>query len=434
MSDVITSQSTIDGILKTYFAGPINKAIEDQTMLLKQLQPTSKYKVKGAKTIKHSILLVPNTSVGFRTASSDGVPNSAPSEAKQAQSVIATLFAYIEFYGDTLRFTKDDVGAYAEAFQTEIMSCSDTMRREINRALYGDGTGVLGLVSNATPSTYILVGNDTTNTSFAPNMRWFDRGQMLDIWDSTGSTLRYAGGFKVIARDRTTYKLTLALGDDATQTAITALNGTYAVAANDIITVRSNYKKEPYGIGAICDNGSTINSFLGISETTYDRWRGIVSTNGATLRALSEQILQDHLDEVLIFDESKKNLLIMTTLKIRNKLARLIKAAGLTIQNMQLKGGWEAIQYSGIPVYADIAAPACKLWTINTDTIIPHVINDSKDDMYKFNAFSFDDEDNQVLHAVRGSDIYWCKGVLNYNFTTRNRAANGFIGDIDANL
>jgi len=436
------SELEIGGLLKTQFVGPINDSVEKEVMLLKQFAWTNKYRMSGSKTIRHPINLVRNTSLGFRYGSTDGagnaeaIPDTAPSDVRQAETIIRTLYAYVEFYGESLWLTAQDLGAFAETFKHEIGSLVDSMKIEINRAAYGDGTGELGEVVEAAPTNTITIRTSATIAP-SPNMNWFEKGQQLDIYNSVNF---YAG--TAAQRNAAATPIRVAVkSKGATQVVLTVqqwngtawvagtLNATYGVTTGDKIVVKGNYMREPYGLKAIIDDGTYTSNFLGIDESTYDRWNSYVETNGGAFGAWSETRMQNIIDEIEVFDSTKKQILLITTKPIRNKIARIVKTNVLQPSTLELKGGFKTVSYSDIMLYTDIFAPYDTIWGVNLSNIIPHQLNASKDNI--FGGFQFQDIDGQVLHAVRDSDIYWAKGIVNYNFTCNQRNSHAVYRNID---
>jgi len=437
----------IGDLLKTQFVGPINSSVEKEVMLLKQLAWTNKHRMGNSRDIVHPINLVRNTSLGFRYGSTDGagnaehIPETAPSETKQAQTKIRSLYAYVEFYGEALWLTQNDLGAFADAFKNDIGSLIDSMKIEINRAAYGDGTGELGEVVEATPSNQITIRTSATIAA-SPNMNWFEKGQLLDIYSPTNfaagtATQRNASTtpIRVLTKSKGTTQVTLTVqqwnaGTGAWDAG--TLNASFGVVAGDKVVVKGNYMREPYGLKAIIDDGSYTSDFLGIDESVYDRWNSYVQNNSGTLEAFSEMKLQNIIDELEIFDPTSENILLITRKDIRNKIARTIKTNILQPSTTNLKGGFKTVDYGGIRLYTDIFAPYSKIWGVNLKNIIPHQLNPSKDNV--FGAFSFQDLDGKVLHAARKSDVYWAKGLMNYNFTCNQRNSHAVYEDIDPAL
>lgn len=449
----IINATAISGLLKTQYVGPINSAIEKEVMLLKQLSWTNRHRIGSSKDIKHPVHLVKNTSIGFRNTSSDGLPEVAGATVVQASSAIKIMFAYIELYGDTLRLTAENLGAFAEEFKFEIGSLVDSMKTEINRALYGDGTGELGEVeAGASLASGIFEVRTSSTIAQTPCQYWFEKGQYVDFYDPTGFATTSGGAFvggatklngsnKLYIYNKTfnptTGVLQLTIYDSATGAAAD-LSGTSvltrALADGDKIVPAGNYVKEPFGLKAIIDNGTAFGTFLGISEAVYDRWNAYMedALNATVPGQFTESQMQNVIDKLEIYDPTKQNILLITDKLIRNKIALTVKSTMIEPQTLELKGGFKAISYGGTPIYADIMAPYGKLWGCNLTNIIPHQLSMSKDNI--FNGFSFDDMDGQVLHATRGGDIYWAKGVVNYNITCNQRNSHSLYYNINPSL
>ena len=253
-----------------------------------------------------------------------------------------------------------------------------------------------------------------------PNINYFDEGQYIDIYLEPAGTLR--GTFQITQIDTSINRIYFSTDPAAA-----------GVVAGDVLYISGNRNAEPMGLLGIADDGTYVANLFGISNTLYHRWNGIVddNTGGGALRALTDTILQNMFTKI---ERTGGNLLAITTEDIRNKIARLIKGAASTHIAMdvtELKGGFKAIVYNGVPVYGDLYAPNNNVFVINKDYIRIHQLYPTNG---KFSAISFDDLDNQLMHGTRGEDLYWVKAVADYEITCTRRNAFGRISDIDASL
>lgn len=406
----------IPGMLKTKFTGPINDSVYKEVMLLNQISIDNSDVIRGSRDVKQAARLTRNNGVSFAdTSASVTLPGSNSSKVEHIVSQVKALYGYLEFEGPTLRATLSDEGAFAKIMQSEMLNLTESMKIEMNRAAYLDGTGALATVNSATTTSVVL--RDTFASPLL-NMEWFDEGMKVDIYDSTGVTDR--GEFTISTIDRATGTLVMTADAQAA-----------GVVATDIVYLAGSKGNEPMGLLGMADDGTFVGTLFGISNSTYSRWNGQVddNTGGGALRAVTEEMLQDMITKI---QRTGKKVLIITTEAIRNKIARLIKPAVVQAPTWDLKGGFMTINYNGIMVYADLFAPANHILVVEMSYLKGHVLYPTSGS--PFNAISFTDFDNQVLHGTRGNDVYWAKAVADYELTCTRRNAFGRISDIDAAL
>jgi len=120
------SLTDVAGLLKTIFVGPINSSIQQNIMLLNQIKFVNRW--MDGYSINHPINLVRNMSLGFRSNSTQALPQPSASVTKQVTTSTKTLFAYLEFYGDTLRATQSKPSNFAYSLTNELQSCTQSIR------------------------------------------------------------------------------------------------------------------------------------------------------------------------------------------------------------------------------------------------------------------------------------------------------------------
>jgi hypothetical protein len=401
----------IEGLLKTVFREPIVNQIVKDTMLLNQITAGTDDVDIGARTIKHPVVLTRNTKMGFRQTS-QYMPQGGNAQTKHSTSEIRTLYAYTEFDGMAIRACLTKEGAFENLVQFELKNASESGRIEINRAAYGFGRGDLGLVDAIAGSTITIEGAGAALAGIAPNMNWFDEGMVLEAYDPTFATRR--GSYTITAVNEAARQLTL--------------DTVVGLVAGDYLFIDRNYNNEPMGLMGFADNGTLVSNLQGISEATFHRWNGYVDT-AAALRAITELRLQNLLT---VLERAGKDIIVCTTEAIRNKIAMILQQKFIAPKMMDIQGGFTALNYNGYPIYADLYCPYGQVFGFNPSFLKIHQLYPTKNN--KFSAFIFDDLDGQLLHGDRNSDVFWAKGVMDYNITTKRRNAFGRIDALDATL
>lgn len=172
--------------------------------------------------------------------------------------VFATRCAVgFEFSGDFLDQI-DTEENLVRGLSTIMSNYTDTAKKKINQAMYGDGTGAIGTVltrDSATQATF----STTTAAGSLFGARKLDVGGLYDFYSSAGAA-RVAGnanGSLVTAKVESTGVVTF----DAT------LNVPTDVVATDVAVHRGAYNKAVLGLAAHVSNST--GAYQGQSRTTY---------------------------------------------------------------------------------------------------------------------------------------------------------------------
>jgi len=152
----------------------------------------------------------------------------------------------------------------------EVSGIKETLSRDLNRQVYGDGTGTLGLLSaGATAATTITVDD----------VHFFEVDMTIDVLTvgtlaNTTPTKGNTALLTVSAIDTATKVVTFTGGT------VTALTGSAAVRAT---TRSTNWNKEWQGLGLI----TSTSTLHGIVPATYPRWApGYTEASVGTLAEL----------------------------------------------------------------------------------------------------------------------------------------------------
>jgi hypothetical protein len=133
----------------------------------------------------------------------------------------------------------------------------DTLKRDLNREFYGDGTGTIALLTNAPAGVTTFTVDSTL---------WLEAGMPIDVL--TAATL----GNPVPTKGNTAKLIVEDV--NATTNTITVSGGTVTAAAGSAVVLAgstaNNWKKEWEGLGLIISNTSTLH---GINPATEPVWK-----------------------------------------------------------------------------------------------------------------------------------------------------------------
>ena len=260
-----------------------------------------------------------NESIASLASTATTLPTAGKS--KYSQGKIATAYTYGVLHLDdrVIESVKGEPGAIVNIVVEEIDRMRQDMGKDINRQLFGDGTGVLSLVSAASTQTTITV----TSTQY------IHEGQLLTI------------------------------NGDAVQVVNVTGDTTFTVTAN--VTVASNETAvktagvaEMTGLYMAVDNTSFTNTYENIDASTNYWWRSYVNNTATTYTTIADMETEMRTALTAVEKYGKCDI-ILTGYTLRNKYMQLSSANKRYVNTVELPGGFgHAPEFDGVPMVADI--------------------------------------------------------------------------------
>jgi hypothetical protein len=347
-----------DAALKVGY-GDMHEQLDNRTVALSLLQKTSKHITKGNKEAQFGVRTRRSWGIGARNEYED-TPEALARKTARASVFLKYHYGVIEGSGQTFKQVATDPQAFVDWMDEEAKDILDTLKRDLNREFYGDGTGTLALLtSGATTATSIVV--DTT--------LWLESGQPIDVL--TQATLGNPTPTK-----GNTAKLIIESVDAATNT-ITVSGGTVTAAIGSAIVLAgataNNWKKEWEGLGLIISNSSVLH---GINPATESTWKpGYIEASVGTLA----EIDLTHLVQA-IHKSGGEVTDLLTTPGAVNAYWSTLQGLRRYDGNDKLKGGVTQpvfqSTFGDLPITTDWAAPAGTIYALNRNEMFLNQIGD----------------------------------------------------------
>lgn len=390
----MTNLTTLDAILKTTYIGPLNELVNNDIKLMKRVFQDNEAVVTG-KNFTMPLHIGRNEGVGARLEGGD-LPDAGAQSYIDAIIPMKHLYGRISVTGQTIRAAKNNEGAFVRAVDSEMKGITKDLKADINRQLFGDGSGKLAkATANSSASATVTV--DTTK-----NLRV---GMVIDIIADGG------------AASVTGARITAVTGTTITH------NGTgAAVAANSYIYRHGSKDNELMGLkGIISDVDPNSKGLQGIKVAENPVWKASVLGNDGTNRALSLILLRTMLDTIETAGNGKVSALY-TTHGVRRAYEALLQAERQFVNVMKFDGGIETLTYDGLPIIADKDCDANRIYFVDEDAMT--VLNLGE------NGFAWMDEDGAILNRVNDKDAYSATLFRYSEFATKARNAHGLLADI----
>ena len=384
---------TLDKILKEHYLPAIRRQLNDTTVLLQRLRRDTE-NVYGREYVI-ALSYGRNEGVGARP---EGGILPTPQSQKYDNLKLKVTYNYgrIKVTGPVIAATRRDVGAFVRAVESEMRGLLRDLRKDINRQLFGDGSGVLAVCGTTSNST-------TVQLAATADMRNFRVGMVVDILAIADGT-PVATGVTITAIDRVNKTITIS-GAPVTTSASHAVYRT------------GNYGAEIIGLDAWL--GKDNNTIGGIDRTTAEWFRPNILHNSGTPRALSLDLMQQAEDAADIAASGRPSLLI-TSHAVRREYLGLLEDIRRFVNTQRLDGGWEAVMYNDKPLVVDPDCQEDRIYFIDESTFAIGQMSD----------FDWMDRDGAVLHRTANEDAYEATLFWYSQLGCDTPAANSVLTDI----
>jgi len=395
------TMTTLSAVLKERYEGRLGKSLNDDVVALRRVEKTSKGVVTtelGGKYAVFAIHTRRNSGIGARNEG-EALPN--PGQQGTASGRVGLKYQYgaIELNGQVFELANSAPQAFIDAVDLEVDGIKTDLAKDLNRQVYGDGTGTVAVASAITTA-----GNTFTST----NVQYVQLDMMVDLCSSAGA---------VIAADR---KVT-AINED---TGVVTLDGaTFNVAVGNILTRTGNYDKEWTGLGKIVANTGTL---YNIDPTVEPVWKAVIDENGGTNRALSELVM------ISLYNKIRKNggktSVILTSYGVWTSYFALLSQQRQFVNTKEFTGGFTGLAFTTetgeIPVVQDFDAPPNTM----------HFLNESEIQLRRTHDWQFMNRDgNMWQRKITSSgrfDAYEATLFQYSELSTKRRNTHGKIEDL----
>lgn len=390
--------TTISDILKNQYLGPIREQLNNDIVLLSRLEKDDESVVGKNFTIP--LHVGRNEGIG---STSDGGALPAAGYQGYKSCIVPMRYQYgrIQLTGPTMKASATNEGAFVRALEAEMKGLARDLKSDVNRQLFSDGSGVLATATAASTTTKTMVVDSTAKLRV---------GMKVDIvLKATGVVTDGVSGAVIDAiTNATVFTIDTALTNNA------AITTTYAVYRH------GSRNLELMGLGGIVSNTDPASGSLqGLAVATYDYWKANVQGNGGSNRTISEVLMQKALDAT---DQAGagNTTALYTTYGVRRAYQALLTTNRNYSNTMDLKGGFKALDYNGLPLITDKDAPSNKIFFVDESSL----------KFYRLADWDWMDQDGAVLSRVSGYDAYEATLFLYSELGCSARNANTLLYDI----
>ncbi len=380
--------------------GDLHLQLRDKTPALDFIKASSSNITRNGKEVVFDTHIGRNQGIGARDVR-EKLPTAGAQKYKQAHLYLKNLYGSIEVDGQLFEQAAEDYQAFINVVDNEIKGLRRDLAVDMNRQIYGDGTGTIAVVA--------ADASASTDVEF-DSVHWVDYG-MIVSFIRAGAPVSGATEVEVVAIDTTTNIVTF----DAPVT----------VDTGDIIVRASNttnsYNKELTGLAKIVSATGELHE---IDPADVPVWASTEVTLGTvgTPGTLTELDLISLVQKV---DKQGGDVdVFLASPGVYNAYWNLLQSFRQFSNTATLTGGQRAFTFEalGKPIrfVSDYAAPKGTLYALSSKEL---VMNQKKD-------WSWMDRDGSMWSRVADTDAYEARYYLYAELGTYRRNAHAKLSNI----
>lgn len=381
--------------------GDLHMQLRDKTPALDFIKASSSNITRNGKEVVFDTHIGRNQGIGARNVR-EKLPTAGAQKYKQAHLYLKNLYGSIEVDGQLFEQAAEDYQAFINVVDNEIKGLRRDLAVDMNRQIYGDGSGTIAVVATAATAA--------TEVEF-DDVHWVEYGMIVDVLDASASFAQLHNEVEVVSIDTANNTVTF--------------SAALTVAVGDIIVRASNttnsYNKELTGLGAIV---SATGSLHEIDPADVPVWSSTEVMLGAagTPGTLTELDLISLVQKV---DKQGGDVdVFLASPGVYNAYWNLLQSFRQFTNTAALTGGQRSFTFEalGKPIrfVSDYAAPKGTLYALSSKEL---VMNQKKD-------WSWMDRDGSMWSRVADTDAYEARYYLYAELGTYRRNAHAKLYNI----
>lgn len=390
--------TTATNILKEIYEPRIREQLQNHQKTSKRIEQTSEGVTSevGGKYVVFPIHTKRNHGIGSRLEM-EQLPTAQNQGYARAQVNLSYQYGSIRLSGQTMELAQSNFQAFASVLDQEVNGVQRDLAKDFNRQVYGTSVGVLGTVTGA----------NTTVTVPMSNTQYMEVGMLVDIYDSSGTTLKTQSSGVVVTAVTKNTSITV---DNAPGTATTS---------GDIVVRHGSLNREIIGLQQIVDDTAPL---FNINPSTEPVWKSVIDSNSGVNRALSESLMIKMVDD--IYTNGGNTTAIFTTLGVRRAYFNLLNQQRRYCDTKEFEGGFRGLAFTTdngeIPLISDVDCQPNRMYFVNEKEL----------KIYRESDWSFMDRDGSKWQRVIGYDAYDATLYKYHQLGTHRRNSHGLIKDV----
>ena len=410
--------STADAALKEFYLPAMREQLNQTNALLMQVEKNST-DIEGRRAVL-SLHVTRNSSVGARAEGGD-LPGTTLGIGNQgyAEERVPLKYNYgrIQLSGPVIRAMRSDRGSFVRAMESETRGVTNDLKRDVNRQLWNDESGIIVGVTSGGPSTTITLAPVTSSYgSSRPRQRQLEVGMLIDI----GTTADIDAITSTNPATITAVSFATLPGTITIDQSVTVVAGTDFIFRAEIVSSGAAAGVELTGVSKIVASSGTL---FNVNPTSFPSWASYVDSNSGTNRSVSENLFASVMHNVEIAGGQPANQWWSSD-GVHRAFANLLTAQKRFTNTVEVKGGFKGLDVTAgggsVPLLWERDAPANTAFLLNTEHLTQFEMSD----------WEYMDDDGAVLSRRDNKDAYEATLYKYHELTTDKRNAHGKLSDL----
>lgn len=401
MSDIGLARSNADAVLKEFYIPGIQNQLNNEVFALTQFE-TNTTDIEGRRAVL-ALNTGRNEGVGARAELSP-LPTAGHQQYQEERISLKYNYGKIQLSGPVIYSMASDRGSFIRAVESETTGVTRDLRNDVNRQIYGDGTGIIATVDSAAGSVVTLLAPSSMT------MRQLRPGMTVDF--GMGAS---AGTDTIVSVDRKAGTITT-----AGAVTLGGGEGIYRTGASG----EGSTQKEITGLRAqVSDTGELFN----VDPAEAPVWQSFVNADAG---AVSEDMFIEASQEVN--SESGHQLdLWITSAEVHRGVSALLTSLKRFPNTLELKGGYKGLDMSDVSQGNSGSNEVAMVWEKDmTEEGAAYGLTRESWNIYRMSDWEFMQEDGAVLHRVPNTDAYEATLFCYMELATHQRNANAKLEGI----
>lgn len=406
------TRTTADAVLKEFYLPGIRDILNNTVFLLSQVETNSE-DIEGRRAVL-AIHTGRNQGIGAR-AEGELLPTAGQQGYAEERIWLKYNYGRMQLTGPVIRSMGSDRGSFTRALQSESEGVTRDLKNDVNRQLFGDGTGAVAAALSASGQVITLAA-----TTSPTQLRQLRKDMIIDVGTVASPQLHGAG-------------LVITAVNIAAKT-ITVTGTVGVVAGTDFIfrgigaqtTIPGS--REITGLQAqIAATGTLWN----VDPLIWPDWASYVEAGSppGTARAVSEDMFIKAQNEVNIASGEEINLWITDAGTHRN-VSKLLTSLKRFPTSTELHGGYTGLDMSSVSQGNTGGNTVSMVYDKDCPAGMAFGLCTKHFQWYKASDWEFMEEDGAVLNRVPNVDAYEGTLFLYAELATDARNSHAVLKDL----